>query len=391
MTGNNVFDVIVIGAGSVGTPTAMYLAERKLKVLVLEKAPSPGQGQNKRAIGGVRATHSDAAKISLGIFSREVFATWRESYGDDIGWKQGGYCYPVYREADEAALKEILPVQKEANLNIDWLNKEEIEELIPGINPDGLRGGTWSPDDGQASPITCAVVWQRHAEKHGAIFRFNEEVTGISVENGRVTSVTTNKGVYHTANVVNAAGADAREIGALSGLNIPVFPDCHEAGISAPVEQFLRPLVVDMRPGPDGKSANFYFGQNDHGQIIFCYTPQPPIVGKMVDSTSEFLPTLAKRLIDLIPRTKNLVIRRVWRGLYPMTPDGVPILDKVREIEGMYLACGMCGQGFMMGPGVGANMASLIVEGHPIMDASVFKAFSFYGDFYKGTENELLK
>jgi sarcosine oxidase, subunit beta len=391
MAGNNVFDVIVIGAGSVGTPTAMFLAERKLKVLVLEKASSAGQGQNKRAIGGVRATHSDPAKISLCISAREVFAHWQERYGDNIGWKQGGYCFPVYREGDEAALKEILPVQTGMGLKIDWVKKEEIQALIPGINPAGLRGGTWSPEDGQASPLTCVLSWQRHAERNGATFRFNEEVTGIAVDNGRVTSVKTNKNVYHTANVVNAAGAEARKIGALTGLDIPVFPDCHEAGISAPVEQFLRPLVVDMRPGADGKSANFYFGQNDHGQIIFCYTPQPPIIGKMVDATSEFLPTLAQRMIDLIPRLKNLIIRRVWRGLYPMTPDGVPILDKIREFEGMYLACGMCGQGFMMGPGVGANMASLIAEGRPIMDEAVFKMFTFYGDFHKGTANEKLK
>lgn len=391
MAGNNVFDVIVIGAGSVGTPTAMFLAERKLKVLVLDKAPASGQGQNKRAIGGVRATHSDRAKISLCIQARDVFARWKERHGDDIGWKQGGYCFPVYRESDEAALRGILFVQKGMNLKIDWVGKEEIQELIPGINPEGLRGGTWSPDDGQSSPLRCAVVWQRHAERNGATFRFNEEVTGIQVENGRVASVRTNRDVYHTANVVNAAGAEAREIGALTGLDIPVFPDCHEAGISAPVEQFLLPLVVDMRPGRDGKSANFYFGQNDHGQIIFCYTPRPPIVGKMVDATSEFLPTVAQRLIDLIPRFKNLIIRRVWRGLYPMTPDGVPILDKVREFEGMYLACGMCGQGFMMGPGVGENMASLIVEGKPTMDPAVFKEFTFYGDFYKGTDDEKLK
>jgi sarcosine oxidase, subunit beta len=391
MPSRETYDVIVIGAGSVGTPTAMFLSEKKLKVLVIEKAPAVSQGQNKRAIGGVRATHSDAAKIALCLRSREVFAGWKDRYGDDIGWKQGGYCYPVYREADEKTLKEILPVQKKLKLKIDWVGKEDIMELVPGINPAGLRGGTWSPDDGQASPMVSAVTWQRHAEKHGAAFRFNEEVTGIGVDKGRVASVKTDKGEYHTRNVVNAAGADAREVGSLTKLDIPVFPDCHEAGISAPVEQFLRPLVVDMRPGADGKSANFYFGQNDHGQIIFCYTPQPPIVGKSIDSTSEFLPTLARRLVDLIPRFKNLMIRRVWRGLYPMTPDGVPILDKVREFEGMYLACGMCGQGFMMGPGVGVNMASLIADGHPEMDERLFKEFNFYGDFYKGTGNEKLK
>jgi sarcosine oxidase subunit beta len=65
-----------------------------------------------------------------------------------------------------------------------------------------------------------------------------------------------------------------------------------------------------------------------------------------------------------------------------MTPDGIIILDRVREIEGLYLAVGMCGQGFMLGPGVGLNMAKLIATGDPAIDRGVFDSVSFYRDFY---------
>jgi sarcosine oxidase subunit beta len=226
-----------------------------------------------------------------------------------------------------------------------------------------------------------SVAMKRRAERLGATFRFQENVTGIEVAQGRVQSVTTDKGKYLTERVINCSGADAREIGKLTELDLPVFPDCHEAGISAPVQPFLDPLVVDLRPGPGGHSANFYFGQNAHGQIIFCYTPEPAIVGMDCDATSEFLPHVAQRLIDLIPRFKDLVIRRTWRGLYPMTPDGLPIMDTIREIQGMYVAVGMCGQGFMMGPGVGLNMAAVVAEGKPVMPSELWKEFTLYGDF----------
>jgi sarcosine oxidase subunit beta len=148
------------------------------------------------------------------------------------------------------------------------------------------------------------------------------------------------------------------------------------------MERFFDPLIVDIRPGPEGKTKNFYFGQNDRGQVIFCYTPIVPIVGTNRSCTSEFMPVIARRLIDLIPRLKNMLIRRVWRGLYPMTPDGIIILDRVREIEGLFLAVGMCGQGFMLGPGVGKSMASLIVGNGPGIDPEVFSTLSFYRDFY---------
>ena len=74
----NHFDVIVIGAGSVGVPTAMALAKEKLRVLTIDALASPGQGQNKKAIGGIRATHSDKGKITTCLRSIDIFSTWEE-------------------------------------------------------------------------------------------------------------------------------------------------------------------------------------------------------------------------------------------------------------------------------------------------------------------------
>ena len=231
--------------------------------------------------------------------------------------------------------------------------------------------------------MAAAAFWKESRDR-GAVFKFGEVVEELILESGKIKGVRTDNGTYYADVVVNAAGADAKEIGAMAGLDIPVTPESHEAGISAPMERFFEPLIVDIRPGPEGKTKNFYFGQNDRGQVIFCYTPIEPIIGKNRAVTSEFLPVIARRLIDLIPRLKNMLIRRTWRGLYPMTPDGVIILDRVKEVEGLYLAVGMCGQGFMLGPGVGYNMAKLISTGKPAIDEDVFKSLSFYRDFYSG-------
>ena len=82
---NDLYDVIVIGSGSVGTPTTYFCAERGLKVLTIDELASSGQGQNKAAIGGVRATHSDPAKIQICLQSIETFSNWKEKTGTDIG------------------------------------------------------------------------------------------------------------------------------------------------------------------------------------------------------------------------------------------------------------------------------------------------------------------
>ena len=99
------YDVIIIGAGSVGVPAALSLAQDKIKVLVIDALASPGQGQNKKAIGGIRATHSDKGKILTCQRSIDIFSTWEEIHGDDIGWIQNGYSFPAYTNEDAEKLK----------------------------------------------------------------------------------------------------------------------------------------------------------------------------------------------------------------------------------------------------------------------------------------------
>lgn len=376
---NYSYDVVIIGAGSVGTPLAMALAERKLRTLVLEKEASPGQGQNKCAIGGVRATHSDGSKIKACLRSIEIFSTWKEKYGDEIGWVRGGYLFPVYVEKDEAVLKELLKVQRGFGLDIDWAGPEKVKELVPGIAGKDLRGGTWAPGDGSASPLLSVNAFYRRAVKLGAEFRFKEPVSGILVRQGEVSGVRSSLGTYTAKWVVNAAGAEAADVSELAGVKVPVRPDSHEAGVTEPAERFLEPMVVDIRPGD--RSKNYYFYQNQEGPIVFCLTPQPPVWGRDKRSTSEFLPEVSRRMISLMPHLANLKVRRTWRGLYPMTPDGFPVVDFPAAVKGYVLAVGMCGQGFMLGPGLGEALAAHIAGSPSAEDREILSGFSLSRSF----------
>jgi sarcosine oxidase subunit beta len=369
-----VYDVIVIGAGSIGMPSAMYLAEKGLKVLCLDQFASSGQGSNKCALGGVRATHSAPAKIKLCLDSLEVFSHWEEQHGYNIEWYQGGYVFVAYREHDEKLLKDLLKIQKAAGLNINWHDRDELLQIAPGLRREGLIGGTFSPEDGGASPMRSNLAFKERAGTLGVDFRFNERVTSIMRRKGKVVGVRTDKGGYATGMVVNAAGPWARAVAQAGGLGAPVAPDCHEGGITEPVAPFLDPMVVDIRPAPG--SANFYFYQHRPGQVIFCYTPNPAIVGSDRRETSAFLPMIARRMVDLMPKLGNLKIRRTWRGLYPMTPDGSPIIGRSRDLDGYIDAIGMCGQGYMLGPGVGKLVARIATSELQAGDTAILEELS---------------
>ncbi|HYG58124.1 MAG TPA: FAD-binding oxidoreductase [Symbiobacteriaceae bacterium] len=371
---NRHYDVIILGAGSVGTPAAMFMAQAGLKVLVIDPMPSVGQGSNKAAIGGIRATHSDPAKIRLAKRSLEVFSTWEETYGDDIEWYQGGYSFVAYQEREEVILKDLLTVQHSYGLNIDWYDGDDMLRLMPDLNPNGLIGGTFSPEDGSASPMLSAYAFHKEAVRRGAEFRFQEMPTAILMEGGRVTGVRTDRGQYGADVVINAAGGHARDVALMAGVDVPVKPDLHEAAITEAVARFLEPMVVDIRPVAG--SANYYFYQHKTGQVIFCITPSPSIWGTGTQETSEFLPMVARRMVDLMPRLANIRVRRTWRGTYPMTPDGSPIIGWAGETQGFLQAVGMCGQGYMLGPGVGDLLTRVVLGQVTPADQEVLRILS---------------
>ena len=384
------YDVLIIGAGSVGVPTALATANDGLKTLVIDSLPSVAQADNKHAIGGIRATHSHKGKIWLCQRSIEIFSSWEEKHGDDIWWSQGGYTFLAYTREHEELLRDTVKLQKSFGLNINFVDAGKIKELIPGINEDGLLGGTYSPEDGNASPLLSVHAFFRRSKDLGAIYHFNEKVIDILTENNKIIGVRTTKGDYKTQSVINAAGAHAKDIATMIGSKIPVEPESHEAGITEPVKNFFKPMIVDIRPNSDlkfGNSKNYYFYQNKEGKIIFCLTPDPNIPGTDRRETSSFLSQISKRMIKLLPRLKNIKVRRTWRGLYPMTPDGNPIIGKINEIDGYVNAVGMCGQGFMLGPGLGELISRILTEKITSKDKEILETLSYTRNF--GIEEEL--
>ena len=207
-------------------------------------------------------------------------------------------------------------------------------------------------------------------------FYFRTTVLGFAIDKvnnrrqDRRTSV-------HAGFAINAGLL--RQIGQLLGVDLPVIPDAHEAGVTDQVERFFNPMVVDIEPSAD--SENYYFYQAKDGAVLFCITPKPKRIGETSASTSEFLPMVVPRLLRIYPRLGHLRVRRVWRGMYPGTPDDRPIVGFDREVEGMFHAVGMCGQGLMLGPGLGELIADYVTGSLQPEDESVFEQLSPYRDF----------
>ena len=377
------YDVIVIGAGSVGLPIAFELSKKKFSVLVIEEKSSFGQGSNKKAIGGIRATHSNHAKIALCKRSIEIYSMWEEKNNYSIDWEQKGYSFVAYDQEQKENLQNLIGLQKTYGLNIDWVEKNDLLSIAPNLNPENLLGGSFSPEDGSASPLKVAFSYFELGKENKVEFLFSEKVIDINETNGSF-EIITNKNSFQSQYVVNAAGAQATEINKFVGINLPILPDSHEAAITEPVEKIPLPMIVDMRKMKG--SSSVYFHQFPGGQFILCLTPDPIINGFDERETSEFLPLLASRVIQLVPELKNVRIRRTWRGLYPNTPDGLPILGESKK--NFFQAIGMCGQGFMLGPSVGEVITRAITHESSEEDRMILNVLSPAREF---NQKELLK
>lgn len=230
--------------------------------------------------------------------------------------------------------------------------------------------------------MLAVYAFCRRARELGAEFLFGRTVTGLELSDTAVRAVRAGDAIYPCGAFVNCAGSSARSVGAMAGLDLAVEPDMHEAGVTEPVKRFLGPMVVDMRKAPG--SANYYFYQHDTGQVVFCITPDPPLIGESTAETSEFLPLVAPRMTSLLPRLANIHVRRTWRGCYPQTPDGAPLLGRAGP-ENSFAAVGMCGQGFMLGPGAAAFLTRMITGSPAPGDGEVAEALS-PGRAFSGSE-----
>jgi sarcosine oxidase subunit beta len=362
---NSTADVIIIGGGIIGCATGYYLAEKGFKVHLLEKDYLTA-GSTGRCIGGIRQQFSTELSIRVAMESMKKFVAMSADLGQDVEFHQGGYLFLAHSEEKKETYLKLIEIQRGMGLDVEYIGAEEIEKLVPGINPAGLLGGTYCPSDAQANPFLIVDSFAKKIREKGDV-RVHKHVTGICVEKAGVMTVTTSDGdTYQAPIVVNAAGPNARDIAKLIDLDLPIYPERHEAMITEQMERFFDMMIVDYRP--DGCYFNQKWGK---GSIIGCYTPIPNVPGLDLGTSFEFAKEMGRRMARIIPRLGDVKIMRQWSGSYEMTPDGNPILDR-SSVEGFWVVGGMCGHGFMLGPEIGWLAAEYIAEGKPPYDISEF-------------------
>ncbi|MEU0266778.1 FAD-binding oxidoreductase [Nocardioides sp. NPDC006303] len=362
-------DVIVVGAGLYGASVAYQLTKGGAgKVLLLDQA-MPGSGDSGRTVGMVRHHYSNDVTAKLAIRGAQTIRDWSESVGvADAGFVRSGYLLAVPEERLEACTTNVRRLQR-LGLNTRFVTAEEIAEIEPLINLEGVAGGAYEPDSGFANSYLMILGWITAAASMGMEARFGAGVESLIVRHGRVVGVRTSCGVIEADTVVVAAGAWARPLLADVGWEPPIRLRRIEVSVWRVPAGGLIPQVVCS----DGVSGLVVRPDRANEFLAVAYSPERPAdaLGDFDYSVSaKHDQQLAERFRRRFPALAHARPVRGWAGPYDFTPDWHPIVGAVPGVEGAYMSVGTSGHGFKLAPSIGECLAAEILGTESPVDIS---------------------
>lgn len=353
-------DVIVIGAGIIGSACAFRLAEQGLRVTLLERCDRTGEGSTGRSGAGVRTQFSEEVNVRLSWESIQEYRDFQERFGRDSGYRPNGYLFLV-PEAAWADQLAGLAVQRRVGAPVEVLDPADAQALVPFCR-EGVYRCTYGPQDGYIDPLAVMRAYLDLAAERGARLHCGAAVEHLAYREG-AWQVQTPQGSFSAPLIVNAAGAWAGEVARRAGLEVPVQP------VKRSVYRTRRgngtpsyPLTVDV-------ASNFWLRGHGHSLIFTISRPdQPPGFHEGIDWDwlspvravgQRRFPWLAE--LDLDPGGS------FW-GYYEVTPDGSPVLGPLPGVPGWLNACGFSGHGVQQAAAVGRVIAAQALGQPPFID-----------------------
>ncbi|RWN26587.1 MAG: FAD-binding oxidoreductase [Mesorhizobium sp.] len=372
-------DVIVVGAGIVGSSAAYHLAKAGVKVTLVEQT-HPAGGPSGKSSALLHAFYLMPELSQLSIRGREILVSLPEIAGEgsfvtEIGmmWVCGNDNKVSWTAAAERIRGE--------GARIETLSPQAFADAAPGFALDNVAMALWEPEYGYADAFGATNAIARAARANGARIMQNTLVESLQRQGDRITGVTLTDGtVLEAGTVVLAAGPWTRRLLATVGLDLPLHVERHPMAVldaAGKARQVMPFAWCDdiscnyARPDNDGVIlAGTWAGggtglRHVHaGRPRLVENPDDYMEGVEEQESVEILETFAGR----VPAMAELGIRPGYAGLYDMSPDDLPVIGAMPDVEGLVVSAGSSGHGFKTGPAVGEAVARLVTEGaQPIL------------------------
>jgi sarcosine oxidase, subunit beta len=354
-------EVVIVGAGVIGSSIAFHLAERGVRSVSVLEARYAGAGMSSRSSALVRMHYTFPPEVRMAVESLACFGAWPDRVGRAPVYRQTGFVRLVL-PGEAERLRRNVAMQQSCGADVSVITADELRALAPGWSVSDVEAAAYEPASGYADGAVVAGDFLARAREMGAAYQPNTAVHGLLEAGGRARGVVTGHGQVLADVTVLATGVWTPRLLASAGLTAPLDIEYHEVALLrvgngtpvAPIACIDSVTSCYFRPqGQDQVLVGEFAG--DKGIHSPDTLPlQPPI---------ESLARLAERAAQRVPALAAAGLAGGSTGLYDMTPDARPLLGPSPDLDGLILATGFCGMGFKISPAVGRAIAGLILDG----------------------------
>lgn len=351
-------EVIIVGGGVMGCATAYYLAKQGIGSTVFEQNSfgSGASGATAGVIGPLwHVPHENEAFFKLSLKSLHMFpilASEMREIGLDLQYRQSGVLHVAFDEDRAADIKRGLIWQSRLDMDVKWLDAQEVISREPNMNPKVL-GGVYSPQEGYINGQHLVDTLVLAGAYAGVRFVDKTEVFGLEIVSDRVVGIRIASGVVEASHVVLASGPWAGIAKRWIYQDVPIRP-------------IKGQRIVLRMPGlapksPIHGSLGYCVPQIDTG-ILVAATRHDGEFDHMV--TADGLASMISAAIELYPKLSGAYFDSARVGVRPGTPDDVPIIGPVPGIDSLSIVSGHDAVGVMTAPSTANALAEYIESGN---------------------------
>ena len=371
--------VVVIGGGVVGVGTLYHLAKKGWGDVVLIERKELTSGSTWHAAGLLPLFNLSYSVGQIHKYSVKLYDSLEAETGQHVGFKKVSNIRLARTQDRWDEFMYYAGVAETIGIKVNVLTPEQVKEIWPLCETEGLVGAIQHPDDGYIQPADLTQAMAKGARSRGAEIYRNTAVTGIEQKANGEWLVKTDQGDITCEHVVSATGNFARRTGAMVGLDIPVIPVEHQYIVTEP-----HPLIRERQAkglpemGVLREADSSWYMREENGGLLLgpyehgapcCYMDGPSDQSEY-ELFQEDLDRLAPHIetaITRVPAFGEVGIKKVYNGAIAYTPDGSPIIGPAWDKRNFWLNEGHS-FGVTASGGAGWQLAEWIVEGEPSID-----------------------